>query len=123
MVFLGLVVALAAVGAGVFIVLDNPGTAHLSMMDNSVPGITTVWQVFLAGVVVAIVFIAGVTIAAFGIGRAVRLRHELRELREEHEESVTTLEMEKRRLQRELARVKQGTTGQPKYTQDAVAPR
>ncbi|MFG1998415.1 hypothetical protein ACGFNU_04630 [Spirillospora sp. NPDC048911] len=109
MMFLGLALAVAAVVVGAAVVLDNTGDARISAFGDTVPGITSEWQVFLAGVVVAILFMAGITIAAFGFNRSARVRRELRDLREEHEESIHTLELEKRQLQRELARFRQST--------------
>ncbi|KAB2351028.1 hypothetical protein [Actinomadura rudentiformis] len=107
MMFLGLALAVAAIVVAAAVVMDNTGDAQISAFGDTVPGITSEWQVFLAGAVVAILFMAGMTIAAFGFNRSVRIRRELRDLREEHEESIHTLELEKRQLQRELARVRQ----------------
>ncbi|GAA2619596.1 hypothetical protein SMC26_38380 [Actinomadura fulvescens] len=107
MVFLGLALAVAAIVVAAAVVMDNTGDAQISAFGDTVPGVTAEWQVFLAGAVVAILFMAGTTIAAFGFNRSVRVRRELRELREEHEESIHTLELEKRQLQRELARFRQ----------------
>jgi len=118
MMFLGLAVAIAAVVAGAAVVVDNTGKAELTAFGDTVPGITSEWQVFLAGAVVAIVFMAGITLAAFGFNRSARVRRELRELREEHEESIHTLELEKRQLQRELARFRHDNVG----TEVAPAP-
>jgi hypothetical protein len=107
MIFLGIVLAAAAVAVGVGVVVDNTDPAKLTMFSETVPGITSQWHVFAAGAAVAIVFMSGMTVAAFGLGRTVRVRRRLRDLRDEHEESLTTLEMEKRHLQRELARARQ----------------
>ncbi|XVQ10854.1 hypothetical protein ACQP1W_51580 [Spirillospora sp. CA-255316] len=106
MIFLGLVLAVAAVVAGVAVVMDNSGAAGLTTFGNEVPGVTAQWQVFMAGAVVAIVFMAGITVAAFGFKRAMGIRRELRDLRDEHAESMQTLELEKRQLQRELAQAR-----------------
>lgn len=111
MIFLGLLVSAAAVAMGVTIVLDNSGEAKLTAFGDEIPGITSQWHVFAAGAAVAIVLMAGLTLVAFGFGRSFRARRELRVLREEHEVSMTTLEMEKRQLQRELARVRRDVTG------------
>jgi hypothetical protein len=113
MIFLGLAVAIAAVVAGTAVIVDNTGKAELSVFGDTVPGITSEWQVFLAGAVVAIVFMAGITVAAFGFNRSIRVRRELRELRDEHEESIHALELEKRQLQRELARFNPNNVGAP----------
>jgi hypothetical protein len=112
MTFLGLVVAAAAVAIGVGVVLGNNGPAELTIYGQPVSGLTTQWQLFLAGAAVAIVFMAGMTIMTLGMGRSIRQRRELRELRDEHAESMTTMEMERRHLQRELAQARRnGTTG------------
>jgi hypothetical protein len=110
MIFLGLILAAAAAVTGVSIVLDNTGGSELSVFGETVPGITSQWHVFLAGAVVATVFMAGFSLAALGMGRAIRIRKELRDLRDEHEESLTTMEMEKRQLQRELARARRDSS-------------
>ncbi|HEY7487697.1 MAG TPA: hypothetical protein VH912_24810 [Streptosporangiaceae bacterium] len=106
MIFLGLAVVAVALGVGVGVVFNNTGTGQLILFDHAVPGITAQWHVFLAGAVVSMIFMAGMIVTVVGAGRAVRVRRELRELRDTHEESLTTLEMEKRNLQRELARVR-----------------
>jgi uncharacterized integral membrane protein len=125
-IFLGLLIAAAAVGLGVGAVLDNATDAQLTFFGNAVPGITSTWHVFLAGAVVALVFMGGMIVGMLGIGRAARVRRELRDLRDEHEESLTTLEMEKRHLQRELARARQQPPAQaptPAQTQASVPPQ
>jgi predicted ABC-type transport system involved in lysophospholipase L1 biosynthesis ATPase subunit len=118
MIFLGLAVAAVAAAVGVGVILDNSGPAQLTVFGHEVIGLDSQWHVFMAGAAVAIVFMTGMMLATLGIGRAVRLRRELRDLRDEHQESMTTLEMEKRQLQRELARARSegGTSplpGQP----------
>jgi hypothetical protein len=122
MIFLGLLVAAAAVGVGVGVVLDNAADAQLTFLGQAVPGVTSMWHVFLVGAVVAVVFMGGMIVVMLGFGRAVRVRRELRDLRDEHEESLTTLEMEKRHLQRELARVRQQSPARAQPTQ-AAAPQ
>jgi demethoxyubiquinone hydroxylase (CLK1/Coq7/Cat5 family) len=87
-------------------VLDNAGAVELAAFGETVPGVTEQWQVFMAGAVVAVILMAGVTLALLGIRRSMGIRRELRDLRDEHEESLQTLEMEKRQLQRELAQVR-----------------
>jgi uncharacterized integral membrane protein len=107
-----MVAALATVAA-VGVILDNTAPASLSVFGNTVPGINSQWQIFSAGVALAIVFMTGIMIAFFGIGRAFRVRQELRELRDEHEQSLHTLEMEKRRLQRALEHARSGNGSPP----------
>ncbi|WP_433475330.1 hypothetical protein ACQPZP_42850 [Spirillospora sp. CA-142024] len=108
MIFLGLIVALAAMVAGVAVVLDNTGSAQMTVFGNEVPGLTAEWQVFLAGSVVAIVLMAGVMVATLGFRRSMNMRRELRDLRDEHQESLQTLEMERRKLQQALAQARRG---------------
>ena len=123
MIFLGLIVALAAAVAGVAVVLDNTGDARLSVFGEQIPGITQQWHVFMAGAVVAIVFMAGAMVAAFGFRRAMNLRRELRDLRDEREESLQTLEMERRRLQQALAQARRGMGDRPSVPAQRVAPK
>lgn len=123
MIFLGLVVAAAAVAVGVGVVLDNTGPAELTVYGQTVSGLSTQWQLFLAGAAVAIVFMAGMTIMTLGMGRSIRKHRELRDLRYEHTETMTTLEMEKRQLQRELARARQESGGNGSLHSQGYAPR
>ncbi|MFF5261974.1 hypothetical protein ACFY4C_23805 [Actinomadura viridis] len=111
MIFLGLLLAGAAVAFATAVVLENSGAAQLNAFGETVPGVTQEWQVFAAGAVVAIVFMTGIALATFGFRRTMGLRRELRDLRYEHEESMQTLEMEKRHLQRELAQARRNAPG------------
>ncbi|MFA1541609.1 hypothetical protein [Actinomadura monticuli] len=122
MIFLGLIVALAAAVVGVAVVLDNTGDGQMSMFGDEIPGITQQWHVFMAGAVVAIVFMAGMMVAALGFRRAMNLRRELRDLRDEHEESLHTLEMERRKLQQALAQARRGMDDKPSVPAQRVAP-
>ncbi|QXJ26659.1 hypothetical protein AGRA3207_004284 [Actinomadura graeca] len=108
MIFLGLVIALAAVVVGAAVVMDNTDGTQLAVFGDSVPGVTAQWHVFMAGAVVAIVFMAGTAVAALGFKRAMGMRRELRDLRDEHEESLQTLELERRKLQQALAQARRG---------------
>ncbi|GLZ13764.1 hypothetical protein Acsp04_39990 [Actinomadura sp. NBRC 104425] len=112
MVFLGLLIMAAALVVGAGVIADNTGDAELTVFGEAVPGVAAEWQVFMAGAVVAVVFMAGAAIATVGIRRAVGLRRELRELRDEHAESIQALEQEKRRLERELALARRNASGQ-----------
>ncbi|MGI5324901.1 hypothetical protein [Actinomadura nitritigenes] len=107
MAFIGLLLLAAAAAVAAGIIMDNTDPSHLTAFGQAVPGIHNEWQVFLAGAAVAVVFVVGMMLTFAGAGRILRARRDLRYLREEHEESLTTLEMEKRRLQSELARVRQ----------------
>jgi hypothetical protein len=122
MIFLGLLLVLAAVAAGVAVVLDNGGAAQMTVFGNEVPGVTSEWHVFMAGAVVAVVFMAGATVAMLGFRRAMNMRRELRDLRDEHEESLQTLEMERRKLQQALAQARRGMDDQPPVPAQRVAP-
>ncbi|MBX6768011.1 MAG: hypothetical protein IRY90_12820, partial [Actinomadura rubrobrunea] len=106
MAFIGFVLVAAAVVVGAGVALDNSGDTTLTVFGTAVPGVNALWQVFFAGAAVAVVFVIGLVLTLSGIARRIRTRREIRSLREEHEESLTTLEMEKRQLQRELARIR-----------------
>ncbi|MFA1546527.1 hypothetical protein [Actinomadura chokoriensis] len=122
MILLGLIVALAAVVVGAAVVLDNTDNASVSAFGDEIPGITQQWHVFVAGAVVAIVFMAGVMVATLGLRRAMRVRRELRDLRDEHDESMQTLEMERRKLQQALAQARRGMDDQASVPAQRVAP-
>lgn len=122
MIFLGLIVALAAGAVGVAVVLDNTDGAQMSVFGEEIPGITQEWHLFMAGAVVAIVFMAGAMLATLGFRRAINMRRELRDLREEHEESLQTLELERRKLQQALAQARRGMDDRPSVPAQRVAP-
>jgi cation transport ATPase len=109
MVILGIVLAAVAVGVGIGIIAENSSPASIDVFGQHLPGVQTEGQVFAAGVLVAFVFLLGLALSALTMSRALRTRRELRDLREEHHESISTLEMEKQRLQRELARARSTT--------------
>ncbi|MGH3374083.1 MAG: hypothetical protein ACRDP6_05045 [Actinoallomurus sp.] len=112
MVFLGIVLAGIAVSVVVSIIAENSAPATLSVFGQHIPGVTSEAQVFVAGVIVTIFFVIGLAISSLSLGRSMRVRRELRELRDEHEESLSTLEMERQQFQRELARAR-GRGGAP----------
>jgi uncharacterized membrane protein YcjF (UPF0283 family) len=120
MMVVGLLIVAVALVVGAAVVVDNTGEAELSTFGSAVPGVTAEWQVFMAGAVVAIIFMAGMAIAAFGFKRAVGLRNELRNLRDEYEETIETLELEKRRLQRELALARRDAAAAPQSAPPAT---
>ncbi|MFI0412145.1 hypothetical protein [Actinomadura sp. 3N508] len=122
MIFLGLIVILAAVAVSVAVLLDNTGDAQMTVFGDEVPGITDQWHVFMAGAVVAIVFMVGVMIVTLGLKRALGMRRELRDLRDEHEESLQTLELERRKLQQALAQARRGMDDQQPVPAQRVAP-
>ncbi len=104
MIFLGVLVAAVAVAVGIGIVAENTAPATMSVYGHHVPGVTSEAQVFVAGVVVAIFLVIGLAISTLAMGRSMRVRREIRDLRDEHQESLSALELEKQQLQRELAR-------------------
>jgi lysylphosphatidylglycerol synthetase-like protein (DUF2156 family) len=106
MILLGILLAGAAVCVAVGIVADNSAPATLSVFGQHIPGVTSEAQVFVAGIIVSIFFVIGLAIASLALGRSMRVRQELRDLREEREESLTALELERQQLQRELARAR-----------------
>jgi hypothetical protein len=109
MIVMGLVLAVVAVLFGVAVVMGNEGEAQLTAFGGSVPGVSEEWQVFMAGALVTVACVAGITLAMFGFRRSMGMRRELRELRDEHEESLQTLETEKRRLEQELAQARRNS--------------
>ncbi|TDC87622.1 hypothetical protein, partial [Actinomadura sp. 7K507] len=108
MMFLGFLLVAAGIAAGAGVVLHNTAAADLVVFGQAVPGVSEQWQVFLAGAAVALVFFTGMTLTFTGAVRRIHTRRDLRDLRDDHEESLTTLVAEKRRLERELAQVRQG---------------
>jgi hypothetical protein len=121
LIFIGLMVAALALTVAVGIVLENTSPTSLTVFGKAIPGLTSQWQVFAAGAAMAIVFMAGMVIVFFGIGRAFRRREELRDLRDEREQSVHTLEMEKRRLQRALEHARSANGGHAQVSAHRVA--
>ncbi|WP_067832374.1 hypothetical protein [Actinomadura kijaniata] len=113
LLFVGLVLAVAAVAAAVGVVMANSAPTTLTVFGEAVPGVAHQWQVFLAGGAVATVFIVGMMVTFIGAGRTIRARRDLKEMRAKHEKSLTTLEMEKRQLQQELARVRRSQAAAP----------
>jgi hypothetical protein len=113
MVLLGIVLAGVAVAVVVGVIAENSAPASLSVFGQHVPGVTSEGQVFVGGVIVTIFFVIGLAISSLALGRSMRVHRELRELREEHEESLTTLEMERQQVPRELARARGTRNPQP----------
>ncbi|WP_051467437.1 hypothetical protein [Actinomadura oligospora] len=101
MLFLGLILAAAAVALGAAVVIFDTGPAQLTLFDQRVPGITSLWQVFLAGAVTAALFVVAMIMLWIGFGRMLANRRDLRD-------SLTTLEMEKKQLQDQLDRARRG---------------
>jgi hypothetical protein len=108
MIFLGLVLIAVSMGLGAGIYQENTGSAHLTVYDTSIPGMTTDGRVFLAGAALGAVLLLGLVLTYAGARRTVRRRQELTDLSEERADSVSILLMENGRLQRELTRLKGG---------------
>lgn len=108
MLFLGFVLMAVVIAAGVGVLRENAGSAHLTIFGHPVPSVHTEWEVFIAGAVVAVVFCVSLFLLGFGTARAVRRRQDLRDLQEDHEETMAILRQEKQQLQRELARARGG---------------
>lgn len=122
MVFLGLVLAAVAVALGVDVVVENAAPTKLTVFGQVMPEVPQ-GQVFIAGAGLAVILVAGLMIAFLGMARAMRIRRELRHLRDEADESITTLEMQKRQLQRELAHARRDGGQTPVTSMAADPPR
>lgn len=123
MVFLGIVLAAAAVGVGIGVITENSSAASLGVFGHHVPGVHTEAQVFMAGLAVATLVIAGLAVSSLSLLRSMRARRELLDLREEREESMSTLEKKNQQLQRELARARGGVGSAPVTGEEPVWPR
>lgn len=121
MVFVGIFLVVVAVGAGADILAGSTGAASLSVFGWRLPGVTTQADVFILGVVFTLILAVGVVVTVLGAGRLLRVRRELRALREGHQESLNSLEMEKRELERELARARSATTRTAGQSDDLTA--
>jgi lysylphosphatidylglycerol synthetase-like protein (DUF2156 family) len=117
MVFLGIVLAAAAVAAGVGVIAENTSSASLSVFNHHVPGVNSEAQVFIAGMFVATVVMVGLTLSWLSLMRSMRIRRELHDLQEEREEAMSTLVTKNQQLQRDLARVR-GNSGSAPETGD-----
>lgn len=108
MVFLGIVLAAIAVAVAAGIVAENSSSASLRILGHDLPGVHTGAQVFLVGCVVATFVIVGLGVSWLALMRSLRLRRELRDLRDDQEESMSALVLKNEQLQRELARSRAG---------------
>jgi uncharacterized integral membrane protein len=121
MVFLGVIVAVAAVVVGIEIVVQNTSSASLSLFGHHVPGVHTEAHVIIVGMIVALVAGAGFMASLLSLLRNMRARRELQELREEREESLAALQLKNQQLERELARVRGGARSAPVTEQVPVS--
>ncbi|MCO6004275.1 hypothetical protein NE236_04715 [Actinoallomurus purpureus] len=110
MVFLGIVLAAAAVAVGMGIITANSSSASLNVFGQHVPGVHTTAQVFIGGVIVGAFVIAGLALSLLSLLRSTRARREFRGLREEREESMSTLVRKNQQLQQELAHARSAPT-------------
>lgn len=113
LVVFGLLIAAVAVVAAIGVLIDNDTiSVSLTAFGKTFTDLSLA-EVFLAGAVVAVVFVLGWVLFIAGIRRARNLRRELLDLREDREGYVESLAAEKAKLERELARTRKpdATTG------------
>jgi uncharacterized membrane protein YciS (DUF1049 family) len=110
MVFLGVIVAVAAVVVGIEVIAQNSSSASLDLFGYHVPGVHTESQVFIVGVIVAFLACAGLAVSWLSLLRRMRVRRELNDLREE---TMASLQRKNQQLERELARVRGGAVSAP----------
>ena len=122
MIILGLVLLAATITLGCGALQSNTDSAHLTIFGSTMPLVNTQGEVFFCGAMAGVFFMASLILVIFGIRRAIWLRQDLRNLREDHEQSLTTLTMEYGRLQRELARVRADTGALPADTTTHPSP-
>jgi uncharacterized integral membrane protein len=122
MVFLGVIVAVAAVVVGIELVVQNSSSASLNLFGHNVPGVHNEAQVLMAGMIVAFIVGAGFAVSSVSLLRKMRVRRELHDLREEREESMATMEAKNQQLQRELARLRRGAQSAPVTGETTVSP-
>jgi uncharacterized integral membrane protein len=123
MVFLGVVLAAAAVVVGIGLITENSSSASLSLFGHHVPGVHTEAQVVIVGMIVAAFVGVGLAMSSLSLLRSMRGRRELRDLREERQESMSTLQMKNQQLQQELARARAGAGSAPVTGEVPVAPQ
>ena len=123
MVFLGVVLAAAAVVVAIGLVAENSSAASLSLFGHQMPGVHTEARVIIVGMVVAGFVGAGLTVSSLSLLRSMRVRRELRDLRDERQESMSALQTKNQQLQRELARVRAGAGSAPVTGEVPVAPQ
>ncbi|MGE5290189.1 MAG: hypothetical protein ACM3ML_23985 [Micromonosporaceae bacterium] len=106
MIFLGIVIVALAAGGAAGVIADNAnnsGGLTLNFFGAAFHGMN-IAEVFLIGMGVACLFLLGCGLTLAGVRRSVRMRRELRDLREQQDESMQMLLAEKAQLERELAR-------------------
>lgn len=113
MVFLGIVVAVAAVAAGAGVIAGSSSPASLGVFGQHLPGVHTGAQAFILGAVAATLVIAGLAVSWLSLLRSLRVRRELGDLRDEREEAVSALMARNEQLARELSHARAGADGAP----------
>ncbi|WP_143737084.1 hypothetical protein [Microbispora sp. GKU 823] len=101
MVLLGLLLVLIAAAAVIEVsVNDTANTMPITVLDRTFN--LSPFELFIAGVVTAAVFVAGLLLITGGMRRAAVKRRRLREARLAERDRVSRLEAEKRDLERRL---------------------
>lgn len=101
MVLLGLLLILIAAGAVIEVsVNDTANTMPITVLDRTFD--LSPFELFIAGVVTAAVFVAGLLLITGGMRRAAVKRRRMRETRLAERDRVSRLEAEKRDLERRL---------------------
>ncbi|MGI5161640.1 hypothetical protein [Microbispora sp. CA-102843] len=119
MVLLGLLLVLIAAGAVIEVsVNDTANTMPITVLDRTLN--LSPFELFIAGVVTAAVFVAGLLLITGGMRRAAVKRRRLREARLAERDRVSRLEAEKRDLERRLE-TNSTTTATPTTTPAAPA--
>ncbi|MEV5740292.1 hypothetical protein AB0L30_09580 [Microbispora rosea] len=114
MVLLGLLLVLIAAAAVIEVsVNDTANTMPITVLDRTFN--LSPFELFIAGVVTAAVFVAGLLLITGGMRRAAVKRRRLREARLAERDRVSRLEAEKRDLERRLETT---PTSTPKVDRD-----
>ncbi|MFF0770142.1 hypothetical protein ACFYUK_14740 [Nonomuraea wenchangensis] len=100
MIFLGLILVLLAVGAGVLVFTEESSRYILFGYTFELNQV----EMFLAGAVTAAVLLAGLWMLSSGARRTAKQRRSLRDQRAEASSRMARLEEEKRELERRLER-------------------
>ncbi|MFB9839025.1 hypothetical protein [Actinoallomurus acaciae] len=123
MVFVGVIVAVAAVVAGIEVIAQNSSSASLAFFGHQVPGVHTESQVFIVGIIVAFFAGGGLAMSWLSLLRRMRVRRELQDLREDRQETMAALVRKNQQLERELARARGGAPSATATGEVPVPPR
>ncbi|MEV4455639.1 hypothetical protein [Microbispora sp. NPDC049633] len=119
MVLLGLLLVLIAAAAVIEVsVNDTANTLPITVLDRTFN--LSPFELFIAGVVTAVVFVVGLLLITGGMRRAAVKRRRLREARLAERDRVSRLEAEKRDLERRLETTStaSSTAERPKVDRD-----